>query len=138
MAGERSRRHSAVVPKLDRLHSPDLLDMQSSGPEDPESFCILVQAMIGPKEEPGEESFDFIVCTPKWLAQSVSENQFVFGRHYLIIDYYDYSVILSAINSICQTSSGSSWKQVAEHLSRYGKWEFEDYVENSHDLNDDP
>lgn len=116
-----------MVPEIRRLHSPDLLDMQSSVPEDPERFCILVQAMIGPKGAPGEESFDFSVCTPKWLDHYLADKTFVFGRHYLLVKYYDYVLIWNAIEIACRPIQGDSWSDVAERLSRYGRWEFEDY-----------
>ena len=127
MAGERSHRYSAVAPEVRRIHSPDILDMQSAVPDDPEMFCILVQAMIGPAAELGEESFDFTVCTPKWINKAMLKDGFMFGKNCLIVEYYDYNIILDAINSLCQSIKGSSWKQVAEQLGRYGKWEFEDY-----------
>jgi len=83
--------------------------------------------MIGAKNEPGEECFNFTVCTPKSLYKCLSEKSFVFGKHHLIISYYNYDIIWKAINSICERISGTSWKEVAEKLSRYGQWEFEDY-----------
>ncbi len=101
--------------------------MQSESPENRESFCILVQAMIGPKGESGEESFDFTVCTPAWLQRFLSENAFMFGMYLLLVERYDYNAILQAISSICKTTSGSSWAEVAEQVGRYGRWEFEDY-----------
>ena len=131
MAEQRPHRYRSVVPELRRLHSPDLLDMQSASPENPEDFCLLVQAMIGPVDDVGEESFDFMVCTPKWLAHSLMEKKFIFGRHYLLVARYDYGVILETIKSLCQSIDGSTWKEVGERLSRYGKWEFEDYTEDS-------
>ena len=130
MAGERSYRHTPIVPELRRLHSPDLLDMQSLEPETPDNFCILVQAMIGPTGEQGEESFDFIVCTPKWLTESLSNHNYVLGRHHLIVARYDYNVIRDAVLFLCQTITGSTWKEVADHISRYGSWEFEDYIDS--------
>lgn len=117
-----------MIPELRRLHSPDLPDMQSMHPDDPELFCILVQALIGPRGAAGEESFDFTVCTPKWLAQSLLKYKYTFGRHHLIVEYYDYNIIFGAINSLCQRTSGANWHEIAERLGRYGKWEFEDYV----------
>jgi hypothetical protein len=101
--------------------------MRSRAPDDPNRFCILVQAMIGPEGGRGEESFDFTVCTPGQLNQSVREGNYVFGRHYLIVAHYDYNVILDAIRSLCRDITGTNWKEVGERLSRYGKWEFEDY-----------
>ena len=128
MAGERSHRHNRLIPKLIRLHSPDLLDLRTLSPENPENFCILVQAIIGLENESGEESFDFIVCSVKWLHEFLSDKSFVFGRHYLIVSYYNYDIIWDAINTLCQKIPGGSWKEIAEQLGKYGRWEFEDYV----------
>jgi hypothetical protein len=128
MAGERAHRHTAVVATLRALVSPDV-ELSSGLPDDPQHFCILVQALVGPRDQVGEESFSFSVCTPKWLQSYVSKNRFLFGSHYLIVDCYDYSLISGAISDLCQRTSGSSWNEVAEKLSRYGAWEFEDYTE---------
>jgi hypothetical protein len=106
--------------------------MQSETPADPEQFCILVQAMIGPAAGPGEESFDFTVCTPRWIKKAVLDDGFMFGKNCLIVEYYDYGTIRDAINSLCRSIKGSSWREVAEQLGRYGRWEFEDYTEFGH------
>jgi len=127
MAGERAHRHTLVIPELRRLHSPDLLDLEHSFPSDPENFCILVQAMIGPRGGEGEESFDFIVCTPKWLIKKIPANGYLLGRHYLIVLHYEYAVVFDAISKLCGRTHGSSWHDAAQRLARFGGWEFEDY-----------
>ena len=112
---------------MKRLHSPDLFDLESSSPEDPEEFGILIQAMVGPVGAEGEESFDFTVCAPKWLSKNINGSKHLFGRHYLIVNRYDYGVINDAISSLCRSVSGSSWQEVAQKLSQHGGWEFENY-----------
>lgn len=136
-AEQRSRRHSPVIPKLKGLHSPDLGDLRAPELEDPRNFCVLIQAFIGPKGqagpggEPAEESFDFMVCTHEWLAEYLTQNAFLWGRHYLFLDHYDYDVIRDQIERLCRRATGyDTWGEVAERLSRYGHWEFEDYEEN--------
>jgi Immunity protein 8 len=111
---------------LRRLHSPDAPDMSSYVPEDPDRFAILVQAMIGPEGDEGEESFDFLVCTPEWLADRVADEGHEFGRHHLIVARYDPELINRALHELCETATGE-WSAVATYLARYGKWEFEDY-----------
>lgn len=123
------QRQPPIHPELRRLHSPDLWDMRSQQPDDPRDFGILVEAMIGPRDGPGEESFDFVLCTPSWLARLVAEERIVYGRHYLFVARYDYDAIFEAITRVCDSIQGETWQEVGERLARYGKWEFEDYRE---------
>lgn len=114
--------------ELRSLHSPDALDMENFVPEDPDYFCILVQALIGPKNGMGSESFDFLVCTPRWLEMQVSKEKFVLGAHYLFIEKYDYNLIWQTIYKLCQRISGPDWNAVASILAQYGSWEFDNYT----------
>ncbi len=118
-----------IQAELHYLHSPDVpdLDMATYAPEDSTYFLILVQAMIGSRGEPGEDSFDFIVCTPRWLETTLSQDEFVFGRHYLIVPRYDYYLIWQAIEDLCNRTDGPDWTTIGNKLGRYGQWEFEDY-----------
>jgi hypothetical protein len=110
------------------LHSPDLADLENAAPPDPEKFCLLVQAMVGPAgDDEGEESFDFLLCTPTWLAGDLAAQKYIWGRHYLIVPRYDFATLQAAVQQICAQAEGSDWDAVAAVLSRYGKWEFEDY-----------
>ena len=52
--------------ELKRIHSPDA-DLDVYYPEDPENFSLFLQLMIGPEGEDSEESFDILICTPKWI-----------------------------------------------------------------------
>jgi hypothetical protein len=114
---------------LYRLHSPDVADLEHYVPEQVDCFGLLLQAMIGSDDAPGEESFDFMVCTPKWFAAELqaSNEPIAFGRHYLFLRHYDYELLRQVIESLCIQATGEDWKAVAGFLGRFGKCEFEDY-----------
>ncbi len=118
-----------VKAQLRELHSPDLADLDKNTPPDLTNFGLLMQALIGVEGEEGEESFDFIVCTPSWLAEEVARKGFILGRHYLFVASYDYAQIEKIIDDLCNQAEGEDWDAVAAFLSRYGAWEYEDYQE---------
>ena len=112
---------------LRRLHSPDVPDLSSYEPERDDDFGFLLQILAGPNCGEGEESFDVIVCTPRWLERTHDRADVVPGRHHLIVFEYNYERLIRAIASMCELTEGSSWREVAEKLARLGRWEFEDY-----------
>src|SRR5262245_44942424 len=70
-----------IYPELKHILSPDIDDLESYFPEDPESFGFSLQLLIGPKDQVGEESFEVMVCTPQWLSRHTPHDQIVIGRH---------------------------------------------------------
>jgi immunity protein 8 of polymorphic toxin system len=107
------------------LHSPDADPLRDFLPVGP--FVILVQAIIGPADEPGEESFDIMVCTPEWFGSNMKDNVAI-GRHHLFVKEFSYTRLEKFVRDYCTQCDGNSWRDVAEKLSRLGHWEFEDYV----------
>lgn len=79
--------------KLKRLHSPDIYNLENYQPECAGSFCFLLQAMIGPEAEEGEESYDIEVCTPAWIEENLGLDKALVGHHYLIGRDYNYQKI---------------------------------------------
>ena len=115
--------------ELKRLHSPDIYDLENYQPENTEKFAFLLQIMVGPEGKDGEESFDIEVCTPKWLEETYGIDDVVIGRHHLVVREYNYQRIAHVVKEFLQGCSGENWNEIAEKVSRLGKWEFEDYVE---------
>jgi hypothetical protein len=115
-----------VRPVLRYLHSPDVPDLAMFVPQD-EAFGILVQAMIGPHERSGEESFDIMVCNLQWLAERVECENIVLGTHHLIMREYNYAKLHAFISKYVSTCSGATWAEVAIKLGHFGWWEFEGY-----------
>lgn len=118
---------STIKPVLKRLHSPDVFDLELFAPADPTCFSFLLQAMFGPEGSEGEESFDILVCTPRWLSAEVERNSIVDGRHHLIVSKFDLVQMRSFLSEYARSCDGKTWREVAAKLSRLGRWEFEDY-----------
>ena len=124
---------SAIRPILKRLHSPDVFDLDNPSIDENAPFCILVQAMFGPDDSAGEESFDLLVCNLKWIERKLDEVEQFSGRHHLIVRKFDAGAIRSFLEDYArECCQASTWKEVAEKLARVGRWEFEDYIERSH------
>jgi hypothetical protein len=118
-------KQTEVRAELKRLHSPDAHDLETLSPKD--SFGILVQAMVGPVGVDACESFDIIVCTVDWFGENMHKD-IMSGRHYLFVKRYKYHEISSFLRSFCAACKGATWSEVAQKVSRIGKWEFEDYL----------
>ena len=116
---------------LRRLHSPDARDLELWKPVDPTCFCLCVQALAGPLGGEGEESFDFVVCTPEWLRVKHGDEAVVLGRHHILVFNYDYKRLRRQIEQVVNSAEGPDWSTVAERIARHGHWEFEDYREGS-------
>ena len=109
---------------LKHLHSPDV-DFRDYRPEAADNFSFLLQAMIGPEGNDASESFDILVCSPRWLLENCHEPRW--GRHMLIVPKYDLTKIREIIEMHCSSCEGRDWDTIGELLSRIGRWEFEDY-----------
>ncbi|WCM25134.1 immunity 8 family protein [Sphingomonas sp. QA11] len=113
--------------ELRSLFSTDVDDLASYAPG--ETFCLSLRALIGPKGAPGEESFDFEVCSPAWLAAEVKRENLVSGRFCLFMVNFDYGAVERYVAKRIAQATGNDWTEVATKLARWSRWEFEDYVE---------
>jgi hypothetical protein len=113
--------------KLKELHSLNIDDLEHWSP-DGDSFGFLLQAMIGPANGPGYESFDIVVCTPDWFADHEMANATIrSGHHTLFVKAYDYRQIRAFIERAVHAVEADTWSQIAERLSWLGLWEFANY-----------
>ncbi|PXX54029.1 immunity protein 8 of polymorphic toxin system [Nocardia tenerifensis] len=103
-------------------------DPAAFAPDDPEKFVFLVQMLAGPSDGPGEESFQFEVCTPGWLLERTRREGPVNGRHQVIVEHFNWSALEIYFQRLVTRCWGSDWNEVATKLGRYGYWEFEDYT----------
>ena len=112
---------------MKRLHSPDVYDLESYRPEDPESFGFLLQVMIGTRGEEGEESFDVEVCSPAWLEKNLVDAEVVVARPYILMRSYSYRSLHAALDKYISGCSGPDWDSIALQLQKLGRWEFDNY-----------
>lgn len=113
--------------ELKRLHSPDVLELVSYHPTEP--FGILVQMMIGPMGEQGEEAFDIFVCSPDWTEKTITSSNLI-DKHTMVMETFSYEAFYKLINDFCQSQTADSWSNLVAKISRIGKWEFADYQES--------
>ena len=116
---------------LKGLHSPDIADVKTYLPDDEENFGFVLQAMVGPMDAEGEESFDIVVCTPKWLMENYEPSDILLGLHKLIVFKYDYRRLSQFIEKYLMHCTGDSWEEIARKVSLLGQWEFENYRANA-------
>lgn len=118
--------------ELRDLHSADVpAGLEAFTPPDARAFSVAVEATIGPAGSDGGELFQFEVVGPDWFGVNPPGKGFRWGRHFLILDRWDYSVLHRVIADLCRHSEGRDWAEVAGKIARYGLWEFEDYREAS-------
>ncbi len=96
-------------------------------PDDVSNFGTWIRVHIGPQDGPGSEAFDIQVCSPDWLKSQCAVQGFIWGRHILIVETYDYGFIKAAFERCVAKSDGADWAEIAGKLSRFAAWEFEDY-----------
>jgi immunity protein 8 of polymorphic toxin system len=115
---------SQLRAKLLSLRSPEL-DIDSEYPSDPECFLLLLEAEIGADQLPGGEVFRFNVCTPQWLSTRLVEGGEVWGQGLLVVSDWNVEQIRLAVVAMCSRTTGTTWQEVAQKLSRFTEWEFE-------------
>ena len=114
-----------MQPVLKRLHSPDIDNLESYSPDQPDNFSFLLQAMVGSSDGEGEESFDLVVCTPQWMIERYKSDDVLLGLHKIIVLEYDYRRLRGFIEKFLMRCSGKNWDEVASKVSLLGHWEFD-------------
>jgi hypothetical protein len=79
---------SVAQAELKHLLSSDAPDgIETYRPADPNDFALHIQALVGLVADDGEESFEFTVATPAWLASYAGAGKgFAFLRHILLVE----------------------------------------------------
>ena len=87
-----------------------------------------MQANIGPVGEEGADTFSFEICTPSALAERFDREARPFWmRGTLLVKTFTWEAVEAALDQHVRSLSGRDWKEVAERLNRFLRWELEDY-----------
>ena len=111
---------SDITPEIKAIFSPDLSDVEKGAPENPSDFCVLLQIMIGEEGIEGADSFEIVVCTPRWIEERISKGGVFFLDRYIVVQQYDYIQVRSFIEKFMSKCRGKDWEEVAGKLSRIG------------------
>lgn len=113
--------------ELKLLMSPDVVGIEAGGgPADVESFCVLVQCLIG-EPGPAADTFDVIVASPDRFAAAVpTDGGALSGRGYLVMRRWDGARVRETIAGwVAEASGAADWPAAAAILCRSMFWELE-------------
>lgn len=82
---------------------------------------------LGPEQQEGGHDYSLYVCTPTWLDHSIENKGPIWGRHLLLVNYFDEKQIRTSIENIITKCERSDWVETSAVLARFFAWEFEDY-----------
>jgi hypothetical protein len=112
--------------EIRELSSPDIFDLDDAFFPEGAPFSILLVAAIGEVGGKGADLFYVVAISAEALREKAAEGA-SFLRHYLLMNSFDAKAARRAIERLCERNSGPDWPAIAAKLSRYMKWEFEDY-----------
>lgn len=93
--------------------------------KDPDIFFIRIEVEIGLAESNGADVFSFDVCSPKWIENNVSDTLPGYGL--LIMKDFDIRDVETWVRSVSEFSFDCSWNEAAMKISKYLRWEFDNY-----------
>src|SRR5262245_35859258 len=111
-----------VFPTLKSLTSPDL--GHEALPEDPAECEVLVEALIGPCDRPGEENFACSVGPPRLVERRAGPRS---GRGLLIVPEFSWTTVRACVDKLLADAARETWQEVAVELNKELHWEFENY-----------
>lgn len=108
------------------IYSTDL-DVETYLPADPFDDGQWLRLIVGPEDGAGEESFDVLVCTTRWLARQIERDGLHLIRHALVMEKFDLGRAIERLHHEVGLASGSTWQQLLFSLVQIGRWEFDNY-----------
>ncbi|WP_084481392.1 Imm8 family immunity protein [Nocardia grenadensis] len=111
--------------ELKGMHSPDV-DLANpaavSAADD-----VLVQLMIGPAGDAGEEAFDLVVRASGDSAEVAGGRGFRPADHALVLDRIDTAELRRYVEDFLRDLEYPTWDELARAIGRIARWEFAVY-----------
>ncbi|MDN6555872.1 MAG: immunity 8 family protein [Acidipropionibacterium acidipropionici] len=110
------------------FYSSDI-DVHCYESSDPEIDGQWIRFLVGPQGHEGEESFDILICTPRWLEKQIEETGPRLGMNHFIVNRFDLRYAIPVLTNKITSVYGDNWDDIAGRLSKIGYWEFEGYTD---------
>ena len=96
-------------------------------PKEEDNFCFNFQFTVGEGGVDFGDSYQILICTPKWIMENERDKEIINMRHRLIVFEYNLEKIVSYVKKYIARCSGQNYDEIAPKIGRLGFWEFEDY-----------
>jgi hypothetical protein len=93
-------------------------DVERGESFDPENTRQLVVVCAGPSDGPGEEYFCLEMCTPAALAELLTSQPVVVGRHLLFVAEFNVRLVEDFLPRAVQQVEGATWSEGAAKIGR--------------------
>jgi hypothetical protein len=94
--------------------------IESYEPMDPTDVDYWMTFTIGPDRTAGD-LFQVHIVTPGNLRGANA------GKYAIVLNYYDWSSVLSEVEGILDRCRGRDWGETCEKLAKHFYWEYENY-----------
>lgn len=91
------------------------------------NFCHTLRAAIGILGEEGADAFEFDVCSPEYLESETASYPILSGEKLIITQRFDANHVEEFVRKRLHFATGKDWDEIAEKISKWARWEFEDY-----------
>ena len=118
--------------ELRAFWSDEVEDLDHFSPPQPDCFKLRLVASIGIHGQPGQDTYELLLCTPKFLENELTINQVLPAIHRLIVKEYNIDQVEGWLRTYCLSIAGDSVNEIQDRLRLLGHWEFEDYRESPH------
>jgi hypothetical protein len=104
---------NGIRPEIKAFYSVDIeLPLEKYFPEVEDEFGFWARMIIGEKNTGGEESFDVMICSPKWLINNYAKTDLLFGKHHLIVFEYNYDRIYHKLKRFIDRIEEDIWDEI--------------------------